>query len=172
MQNTGIILNLYCYQLWDCFNMLDEATVRLLVRRGCTHKKISDSYQTLYPNTRGYSERSIRRFCRAYNIRRISDVEIDNRVENFISLYGHGYGRSMMQGSIRYTLWISSGIVSQRRIARSLKRLTPLAYEAQERDTLDRTNPIPYFAPYFGYKAHMDQNETLLRDLVAGIWLW
>ena len=43
--------------------MLDEATVRLLVRRGCTHKKISDFYQTLYPNTRGYSERSIRRFC-------------------------------------------------------------------------------------------------------------
>ena len=52
--------------------MLDEVTVRLLVGRGCTHKKISDYYQTLYPNTRGYSEKSIRRFCRAYNIRRIS----------------------------------------------------------------------------------------------------
>ena len=43
-------------------------------------------------------------------------------VENFISLYGHGYCRSMMQGIIRHTLGISSGIVSQRRIARSLKR--------------------------------------------------
>ena len=82
--------------------MLDEATVRLLVGRGCTHKKISDYYQILCPNTRRYSERSIQRFCRAFNIR-ISDVKIDSYVEDFISLYGHGYGRSMMQGSIRYT---------------------------------------------------------------------
>ena len=42
-------------------------------------------------------------------------MEIDSCVENFISLYGHGYGRSVMQGSIRYTLGISSGIVSQGR---------------------------------------------------------
>ena len=77
-------------------------------------------------------------------------MEIDSYVENFISLYGHGYGRSMMEGIIRYTLGISSGIISQRRIARSLKRLAPLAYEARARDTLDTTNPIPYFAPYFG----------------------
>ena len=131
------------------------------MERGSTHKEISDYYQTLYPNTRGYSERSIGRFCRAFNIRRISDVEIDNIIENFISLFGHGYGRSMMQGGIRYTLGISSGILSQRRIARSLKGLAPLAYEARARDTFDRTNPIPYFAPYFGYKEHMDQNEKI-----------
>ena len=131
--------------------------------RGCTHKKISDCYQTLYPNTRGYSERIIWRFCRTYNIRRISDVQIDN-FENFISLYGHRYVRSMMQGSIRYTLAISSGIVSQRRIARSLKRLAPFAYKAWARDTFDRTNPIPYFAPYFSYKWHMDQNEKIAQE--------
>ena len=65
----------------------------------------------------------------------------------------------MMQGIIRYTLGTSNGIVSQRRIAKSLKRLAPLAYKAQARDTFDRTNPISYFAPYFGYKGHMDQNE-------------
>ena len=100
--------------------MLDEVTVSLLVGRRCTHKKVSDYYQTLHPNTRGYSERSTGKFCRAYNIRQISDVEIDSCVENFISLYGHEYGRSMIKGSIRYTLGISSGIVSQRRTARSL----------------------------------------------------
>ena len=91
-------------------------------------------------------------------------MEIDSYVENFIRLYGHGYGRSMMQGSIKYTLGIFNGIVSQRSIARSLKRLAPLAYEARARDTLDRTNPIPYFAPYFGYKGHMDQNEKIVRE--------
>ena len=137
--------------------------------RGCSHKKISDYHQTRYPNIRGYSERSIRRFCRAYNIRRISDVEIDNFIENFISLYGHGYDQSMTQGRMRYILGISSGIVSQRRIARCLKSLAPSAYEARARDTFDRNNPIPYFVPYFGYKRHMDQNEKFLRNTVARI---
>ena len=79
-------------------------------------------------------------------------MEIGNYVENFILLYGHGYDRTMMQDSIRYMLGISIGIVSQRRIARSLKRLAPLAYEPRAGDTLDRTNPIRYSATYFGYK--------------------
>ena len=38
------------------------------------------------------------------------------------------------------------------------KRLAPLAYEDQAHVVLDRINPTPYFAPYFGYKGHMDQN--------------
>ena len=126
--------------------MFTVSIMRFIVGGGCPHKKILDYYQTLYPNTRGYSEKSIQRFCRAYNIT-ICDVEIDSYVENFIPLYSHRYCRSMMQGSIRYTLGISSGMVSQKRIARSLKRLAPLTYEARARDTLDRTYPIPSFAP-------------------------
>ena len=98
-------------------------------------------------------------------------MEIDSYVENFISLYGHGYGRSMMQDSIRYMFGTSSEIVSQRRIARSLKRLAPLAYEARARDTLHRTNPIPYFAPYFGYKDIWIKMKKLLRDSVAHMLL-
>ena len=74
-------------------------------------------------------------------------MELDNFIDNFISLYGQGYGRSMMKGSIKYTLGISSGIISQRCVGRSLKKLAPLAYEARARDTFDKTNPIPYFAP-------------------------
>ena len=70
----------------------------------------------------------------------------------------------MIQGIIRYTLGTFSGIASQRGIARSLKRLAPLAYKAQARDTFDKTNPIPYFAPYFGYKGHMDQNEKITQE--------
>ena len=70
----------------------------------------------------------------------------------------------MMLGSIRYTLGISSGVVSQRRMARSLKRLAPLAYEARARDTFDTTILISYFAPYFGYKGHMNQNETIAQE--------
>ena len=51
--------------------------------------------------------------------------------------------------------------VSERRIARSLKRVAPLTYEDRAPDAPDRTNPVPYFVPYFGYKAHMDQNEKI-----------
>ena len=144
--------------------MVDETTVSLLVGRSCKHRKISDYYQILYPNTPGYCERSIQIFCRAYNIRQISDVEINSCVENFISLYRHRYGRSMMQGSIWYTLGISSEIVSLRRIARSLKRLAPSAYEDWTHDALDRISRIPYFAPYLGYKGHMDKNEKIPQE--------
>ena len=78
----------------------------------------------------------------------------------------------MMQGSIRYTLGISNETVSQRRIARSLKRLAPLAYETRARDTLDRTNPTLNFAPYFGYMAHMDQNCSGIRLHTCGFDRW
>ena len=39
------------------------------------------------------------------------------------------------------------------------KRLALLACEDQAHDALCRINPTPYFAPYFGYKGHMDKNE-------------
>ena len=48
-------------------------------------------------------------------------------------------------------------------LARYLKRLAPLAYEARARDTLDRTNPVPYCAPCFSYKTHMNQNENIAQ---------
>ena len=85
-------------------------------------------------------------------------MELENFIDNFISLHSQGYGRTMMEGSIKYTLGISSGIISHRCVGRSLKRLAPLAYEARARDTFDKTNPIAYFAPYFGYKGVLDQN--------------
>ena len=55
-------------------------------------------------------------------------------------------------------------VQQERRIARSLKRLARLAYEARARDDFDRINPIPYFAPYFDYKGHIDQNENIAQE--------
>ena len=31
-------------------------------------------------------------------------------------------------------------------------------------NTLERENPVPYFAPYLGYKGHFDQNEKIGQD--------
>ena len=36
-----------------------------------------------------------------------------------------------------------------------------MEHEARARDLLIKTNPVPYFAPYFGFKAHLDQNERI-----------
>ena len=65
-----------------------------------------------------------------------------------------------MQGSIRH---LTGTTVSQRRVAQSLKRIAPNAYSARSRDLLLRTNPVPYYAPFFGYKGHFDQNEKLAQ---------
>ena len=35
----------------------------------------------------------------------------------------------------------------------------PVEHDARGRDLINRTNPLPYVAPYFGYKVHFDQNE-------------
>ena len=75
--------------------------------------------------------------------------------------YGHGYGRAMMQGAIRSQYGALLGCVSQRRISKSLQRVALIEFDARRREILEKNNPIPYYAPYFGCKIHMDQNEKL-----------
>ena len=141
----------------------DELFVRDLVIRGVSYREISDYYRSQYPHIRGLTERSVRRYCNERSIRRISNDELDAIVAQHIDLYGHSYGRRMMQGSIRAMLGITSGGVSQRRISEASRRVAPHAFQARTYDTLQRTNPIPYFAPYFGYKGHFDQNEKVAQ---------
>eukprot|EP00111_Clytia_hemisphaerica_P017968 TCONS_00053190-protein len=139
------------------------AVISQMVRRGFTHEEVSQYFIRLYPGIRGYSARSIRRACNTHHITRISDIELDDVIRNLIVRYGNMYGRTMMQGSVNAILQVTRGAVSQRRIARSLQRVDPVAYDARRRDVLERTNPIPYYAPYFGYKVHMDQNEKIAQ---------
>ena len=141
----------------------DEAFVRELVIRGVSHREISDYYRLQYQHLRGLTERSVRRYCHERSIHRISNDELDVIVAQHIDLYGHSYGRRMMQGSVRAMLGITSGAVSQRRISEASRRVAPHAFQARTFDTLQRTNPIPYFAPYFGYKGHFDQNEKVAQ---------
>lgn len=53
--------------------------------------------------------------------------------------------------------------VAESRVAQSLRRVAPTQYEQRRTDTLDRLNPAPYIALYFGHKLHIDQNEKLQR---------
>ena len=57
----------------------------------------------------------------------------------------------------------SKGVnVGEHSIASSLRRVAPISYERRRHDLIDRTNPIPYEAHYFGHKIHLDQNEKLV----------
>ena len=139
----------------------NEDFVRDLVKRGASHLTVANYYKDVNPGLRGISERSVRRYCKAHGITRITDDEVDEMVGEMIENYGHCYGRALMQGSVRFQLGVTYGAVSQQRVTRSLRRLAPDAFEARTLDVIDRTNPVPYFAPYFGYKIHMDQNEKV-----------
>ena len=77
----------------------------------------------------------------------------------FDSQYGHTYGRRMMQGTVRYQLQQGSSRreISQRRISSMLRKVALSAHNERAHELLDRTNPVPYYAPYFGYKLHMDK---------------
>ncbi|KAJ7318444.1 hypothetical protein OS493_037967 [Desmophyllum pertusum] len=58
----------------------------------------------------------------------------------------------MMQGSVRAMLGVTSRAISQRRISAACRRVAPDALNARTRDILNRTNPVPYFAPYLATK--------------------
>ena len=117
----------------------------------------------LHSNATGTSSRSVRRYCNDRNIKRITDEAVQDLVRDMTTLYGHNYGRKMMQGSIRALIghW---HLVSQRRISRALRVVAPMEHEARARDLLIRPNSVAYFAPYFGFKAHLDQNEKIGQD--------
>ena len=54
-----------------------------------THKEVSEILKRSYPNIKGLSERSVRRFCEANNIhlrdRKLSTAELDAAVSSAIS---------------------------------------------------------------------------------------
>lgn len=163
-RDTGSDLIAWTNKMAAFDSIADENFIRVLIWSGVSHKDISELYRAHYGNIRGLSERSVRRYCLERSVHRIEDDDLDVIVGRLVDLYGHSYGRRMMQGSVRSMLGVTTGAVSQRRISDSLRRVAPQAFQARTRDTLQRTNPVPYYAPYFGYKGHFDQNEKLAQN--------
>ncbi|XP_019860756.1 PREDICTED: uncharacterized protein LOC109589075 isoform X1 [Amphimedon queenslandica] len=140
---------------------VDCSLVESWIKDGKTYAWISEQLQQLYPNiSRGLSVRSVRRFCNNHNISKMTDDELDDVVTDAVKDVGEVYGRKMMKGYLASSLDIDVG---EHRIASSLQRVDPEGYERRRSDTVDRANPIPYSARYFGHKLHMDQNEKLIR---------
>ena len=118
----------------------------------------------MFPATRGISAKNVRRYYKYHNITRLQDEEIEGIVRYLIINYGHTYGRKLMQGNIRALVGSTLHVASQTRVSRALKNVAPVANETRARDLIDRTDPIPYYSPYFGYKCHIDQNEKIGQD--------
>ena len=52
--------------------------------------------------------------------------------------------------------------IGDKRIGASLAHVSPGYHHQRRNRTEMQTNPVPYFAEYFGHKMHLDQNEKLV----------
>ena len=143
---------------------IDRNAVEYLVKGGATHESVAIIYRNLFPATRRISARSVRRYCKYHNITRLQDEELEGIVRCFIINYGHTYGRRLMQRSIRALVRSTLNVISQKRVSRASRNVAPVKNETRARDLIDRTNPIPHYSPYFGYKCYLDQNKKIGQD--------
>lgn len=51
--------------------------------------------------------------------------------------------------------------IGERRVRQAMMTAAPYYQDKRRTNTARQTNPIPYYAEYFGHKLHMDQNEKL-----------
>ena len=138
-----------------------EAMVRQMDSvEGRTHQEVSEELQIQYPDVKGLSSRSVRRFCTNSDIHRTSRLEaqqLSRVVASGVSRVGPTYGRKTMKGFLA-----SQGIrAGQRQIAAAMPYANAAYHHQRQTDTAWLLNPIPYSASYFGHKLHIDQNEKL-----------
>ena len=60
---------------------VNEDEVQMMVYKGMTHKQISAELQIRFPGTRGFSERTVRRFCERHGIHKPRGLKLDQLVE-------------------------------------------------------------------------------------------
>ena len=60
--------------------------IRNLIKNNKTYKQVSQILRQNFPEvTRGFSERNVRLFCAKYGIRRMSEYEVDNIVQDCVN---------------------------------------------------------------------------------------
>ena len=75
--------------------------IRSRVEDGYTHEQIREFLQQLNHGVRGFSARSVRRFCSEQNIHyrsNLSAQDLDRVVQDGVIAVGHSYGRRTMHG--------------------------------------------------------------------------
>ena len=77
------------------------AEIRSMVEDGYTHEQISEFLQQQSYGVRGFSARSVRRFCSEHSIHYHNNLpvqELDRVIHNGVFTVGHSYGRRTMHG--------------------------------------------------------------------------
>ena len=66
---------------------VDEDDVRAYIAQGLTHAQISDNLKEQFPEIKGFSERSVRRYCHEHDIHwttPVTEAELLRKVEEGI----------------------------------------------------------------------------------------
>ena len=56
-------------------DLTQPSKVSTMVLKGMTHKQISEELQRRFPSARGFSKRSVRRYCAEHNIHKLKGQE-------------------------------------------------------------------------------------------------
>ncbi len=59
-----------------------------MVLRGMTHREISEEFKGRFPNMKGLSERSIRRFCQKHGLHKPRGADLDAIVKDSVEEVG------------------------------------------------------------------------------------
>ena len=63
---------------------VDKSLVHQWIKKGHSYQWISETLIHMYPNRKGFSPRSVRRFCDKHNIKKLSSNELDALVDEAV----------------------------------------------------------------------------------------
>ena len=85
---------------------MDVNDVAKMILQGMTHREISDLYKNRYPDRRGYSERSVRRFCKLHDLHKPTGAYLDNIVKASVQEVKRSFCiDSPKQNMVNFTGW-------------------------------------------------------------------
>ncbi|XP_062504950.1 uncharacterized protein LOC134181698 [Corticium candelabrum] len=150
---------------------MDEREIQEMVKAGLSHSTISYILRRRHPGVKGFSERSVRRFCHEQNIHYRSALsDFDMR------MVGPAYGRKMMKGYLQ-----AGGLrVGDKRIGRILRQVAP-GYHGRRQQLAHRTTHVLAIDGYSGFilglitmpvKNNLIIYNQLFRPILQQFGLW
>ena len=141
------------------------------VRAGRSYNKISEELKEQVGNVKGFSVRSVRRYCKLHNINRkvfesISAAGDMAEVAHAVRICGPMYGRRTLLGFLHS----QGSSIGRRKVSRYQKQFAPTAVADRRERAQTSFNPLRYWAHSFGHKIHIDENEKLVEFGVTHVY--
>uniref|UniRef100_A0A1X7UTI5 Uncharacterized protein n=1 Tax=Amphimedon queenslandica TaxID=400682 RepID=A0A1X7UTI5_AMPQE len=114
-----------------------------IINENWTHYRLSQFLKLRYPSIRGFSVRTIERFCADKGIHRtnrLDDAALEQVVPAAVRTVGPSYGRKTMTGFLR-----SHEVrVSETRVGQALRHANPVYHRDRTEAATRSLNPVPY----------------------------